>query len=198
MQETIRLYTRQNEKTLLMLERDGRIINRRIYVQLHFGDMAWHYLECYDWFAEQAAKKVPRPADVELPIWCASKRESCLPPIEGAVIYVIDVPRDGVIFFDDAKWDYVLNHHYIPKDGRDAEEYIKDLEARGIENAFEFFEGRYAGKYPDEVRKIKASWGRVFEVDDMPAASVSANIWEIRRENIVEIIDSDGNRIYPR
>lgn len=34
--DTVRLYTRQNDKTLLMLEHGGRILNQRVYVQLHF------------------------------------------------------------------------------------------------------------------------------------------------------------------
>mgnify|MGYP000080281613 CR=1 FL=1 len=38
--ETVRLYTRQNDKTLYQLKRDGRIINQRAYVELHFGDIA--------------------------------------------------------------------------------------------------------------------------------------------------------------
>ena len=59
--DTVRLYTRQNDKTLLMLEHGGRILNQRVYVQLHFGDMAKHYLECYDWFSREAAKRVPKP-----------------------------------------------------------------------------------------------------------------------------------------
>ena len=37
---TVRLYTRQSDKTLLMLEHGGRVLNQRIYVQLHFGDMS--------------------------------------------------------------------------------------------------------------------------------------------------------------
>ena len=44
-QDTVRLYTRQNDKTLAQLERDGRIINQRAYVRMHFGDMAQHYLD---------------------------------------------------------------------------------------------------------------------------------------------------------
>ena len=32
----VTLYTRQNDKTLAQLERDGRIINRRLFVRLHF------------------------------------------------------------------------------------------------------------------------------------------------------------------
>ena len=40
--KTVRLYTRQNDKTLYQLERDGRIINQRIYVELHFPYIAAH------------------------------------------------------------------------------------------------------------------------------------------------------------
>ena len=40
MGKMIRLYTRQNDKTLRQLERDGRIINHRAYVEMHFGDIA--------------------------------------------------------------------------------------------------------------------------------------------------------------
>ena len=51
--ETVRLYTRQNDKTLYQLERDGRIINQRAYVELHFGDIAPLFLESYDWFTRR-------------------------------------------------------------------------------------------------------------------------------------------------
>ena len=46
---TIRLYTRQNDKTLYQLNKNGRIINNRTYVKLHFGDIANFFLESYDW-----------------------------------------------------------------------------------------------------------------------------------------------------
>ena len=39
-EKTVRLFTRQNDKTLYQLERDGRVINVRRYVELHFGDIA--------------------------------------------------------------------------------------------------------------------------------------------------------------
>ena len=44
-QKTVNLYTRQNDKTLYQLERNGRIINERIYVELHFGDIAPLFME---------------------------------------------------------------------------------------------------------------------------------------------------------
>ena len=55
--ETVTLYTRQNDKTLAQLERDGRVINQRLYVRLHFGDVADLFLESYEWFAQEAAKR---------------------------------------------------------------------------------------------------------------------------------------------
>ena len=48
-EKIVKLYTRQNDKTLYQLERDGRIINQRVYVELHFGDIAPLFMESYDW-----------------------------------------------------------------------------------------------------------------------------------------------------
>ena len=56
--KTVKLYTRQNDKTLYQLERDGRVINQRAYVELHFGDIAPLFMESYDWFTREAAKRV--------------------------------------------------------------------------------------------------------------------------------------------
>ena len=51
--KTVTLYTRQNDKTLRQLERDGRIINHRAYVEMHFGDIAPLFMESYDWFTKR-------------------------------------------------------------------------------------------------------------------------------------------------
>ena len=155
-QDTVRLYTRQNDKTLTQLERDGRIINQRAYVRMHFGDMAQHYLDSYDWFTAEAAKRVPKPDDVTASIWCSISAQNCLKPINGTVVYVLDVPKDHVIYFDEAKWDYVLNRIYIPADEDDRAAYKKHLNALGVQNGFEFFQGRYKGMYPREEERAVA------------------------------------------
>ena len=186
--DNIRLYTRQNDKTLNMLESKGRIINERIYVKMHFGDMAEHYLERYDWFAAQAAKRVPRPEDVSLPIWCAIDPRYCLLPEPGTVIYILEVPKDKVIFFDDVKWDYVLNNKYLPADPEDEARYRLHLRELGISSSYMLLSGRYAGKYLLEERRIRESWSRVFDVPDLTRPSVCGNIWEIRREQVLRIV----------
>ena len=185
---TVKLYTRQNDKTLAQLERDGRIINQRAYVRLHFGDMAEHYLESYDWFTQEAAKRVPKPEDVSASIWCSISANNCLKPIPGTVVYVLEVPKAQVIYFDEGKWDYVLNRIYIPADEADREAYKKHLKALGVQNGFEFFQGRYKGMYPQEMERIRESWKRVFQIDNWTIFNVCGNIWEIRKEWVHQIV----------
>ena len=187
-QDTVRLYTPQNDKTLAQLARDGRIINQRSYVRMHFGDMAQHYLDSYDWFTAEAAKRVPKPDDVTASIWCSISAQNCLKPINGTVVYVLDVPKDQVIYFDEAKWDYVLNRIYIPADEDDRAAYKKHLNALGVQNGFEFFQGRYKGMYPREEERIRESWKRVFDIDNWTIFNVCGNIWEIQREWVQQIV----------
>lgn len=187
-EKLVKLYTRQNDKTLFQLERDGRVINVRRYVELHFGDIAPLFLDSYDWFTRMAEKKVPKPEDVHAPIWCAIRREDCLPPIPGTVVYELEIPEKEVIYFSDLKWDYVLNRIYLPKDDMDAANYKQHLKDIGVANGFEFFEGRYKGFYPEEVRRIQESWKRVFEIGSLEESGVCGNIWEIRKECVKRIV----------
>lgn len=186
--ETVTLYTRQNDKTLAQLERDGRIINERLYVRLHFGDCADLFLESYEWFAREASKRVPRPDDGRLSIWCSISRENCLKAIKGTVVYVLEVPKDQVIYFDEAKWDHVLNRIYIPESPEDAAAYKAHLKRLGVTDGFQFFQGRYAGMYPEEVERIRESWKRVFTIDHWGIFNVCGNIWEIRKEWVKRIV----------
>ena len=184
----VKLYTRQNDKTLYQLKRDGRIINQRVYVEMHFGDIAPLFMESYDWFTKAAAKRVPKPEDVHAPIWCSISVENCLKPIEGTVVYELEVPKEQVIYFDEAKWDYVLNRIYLPKDAEDGAEYKKHLRDIGVANGFEFIQGRYKGMYPEEEKRIVDSWQRVFAIDNWTIFNVCGNLWEIRQEWVKRIV----------
>ena len=194
-EKIVSLLTSHNDKTLYQLERDGRVINVRRYVELHFGDIAPLFLDSYDWFTRVAEKRVPKPEDVNAPIWCAIRREECLPPIPGTVVYELEVPEKDVIYFSDLKWDYVLNRIYVPKNDADAAAYKQHLKEIGVTNGFEFFEGRYKGFYPDEVQRIKESWKRVFEIESLEEPGVCGNIWEIRESNVRRIV-RPGEAVY--
>lgn len=187
-EKIVKLYTRQNDKTLYQLERDGRIINQRVYVELHFGDIAPIFMESYDWFTKEAAKRLPKPDDVQAPIWCSISAENCLKPIPGTVVYVLEVPEDHVIYFDDVKWDYVLNRIYLPKDEEDKKAYRQHLKEIGVENSFEFLSGKYKGMFPEEEARIRESWKRAFEIDNWTIFNVCGNLWEIRKEWVKKIV----------
>lgn len=197
-ENTIRLYTRQNEKTLYDLNHKGRIINNRIYVKLHFGNIADFFLESYDWYTSEACKLLQKPDDVELPIWCSISEKNCLKAIEGTVVYILDVPKDKVLYFNDQKWDYVLNRLYLPKNEKDRiayEDHINSLEISpnklGLIDSYQFMIGKFKGMFPEEEKRIKESWKRTFHVgdlDNLDIFSVCGNLWEIKKEWVKHIV----------
>ena len=182
------LWTRQHIKSLEELQINGAIRINRKHLKEKFDEITDYIAYLYNWFVEAAEKKVPKPEDVEFPIWCSVSEENMLRPTEDQVVYVLEVDRSEVIYFDGMKWDYVLNHHYIPKDEKDAEEYTKELEMKGFDNSFSFIDEKTAHFYPTERKKVMDSWHRIFEIAEWDIFKVQANIWEIRPEMIKDII----------
>ncbi|MGM0396514.1 MAG: DUF3841 domain-containing protein [Bacillota bacterium] len=187
MEEMVTLWTRQDERSLRDIEKLGVFRNKERYIRDYYEDVADHFIYLYKWFANEAAKRVPKPDGVDFHIWCSISFESMLRPIQGTVAYKLEIPSSQVIYFDGGKWDYVLNHIYIPKDHNDQIEYLKDIEKKGFKDQFNFIKGKYAGIYPEETNRVMESWERVFQVDNWNIFTTQANIWEIRPENIVEI-----------
>ena len=187
-QKTVKSIYRQNDRPDSDWSEMAGVINERSLCRTAF----WRYrpliMESYDWFTREAAKKVAKPEDVKAPIWCSISPDNCLKPIPDTVVYVLEVPQDQIIYFDDVKWDYVLNRIYLPKDDEDAAAYKRHLKEIGVENGFEFFEGRYKGMFPEEVERIRASWKRVFEIDNWTIFNVCGNIWEIKKEWVKRIV----------
>ena len=145
-------------------------------------------MDAYEWFTETASAIVPKPQDAELPIWCSVSRDNCLKAIPGTLVYVLDVPESQIIYFDEARWDYVLNYHYVAEDEADEQTYRKHLDAIGVSDGFQIFHGKYKGFYPEEVERIRESWNRVFTVDKERCPSLCANLWEIRKEWLRRVV----------
>lgn len=186
------LFTSQDARSLDILEREGRFINKREYIVEHMGDISPLILGCYDWFVNAADKKVKKPEDVDYQIWCSVSAKNCMRPYEGEVAYVLEVPDDEIIYFSALKWDYVLNLHYVPKDEKDFKAYEADIRSKGFKNSYEFITGRYAGVYQNEIDKIKSSWSRVFDIDEWNKFYVQANIWEIKKEWVKYVVYPDS------
>ena len=188
----VTLFTRQDIKSLEDIRGFGVHRIKKRYIEEQFGDIAEYYIYLYNWFVDKASKKVPKPKEVEFPVWCAISEKNMLRPIENTVVYVLEVDKSEVIYFDGQKWDLVLNHLYIPKDAEDRKLYIKEIEEKGLDNTFSFINGKYSHFYPLEKKRVMESWMRVFEIEDWNIFNVQANIWEIREDMIKEIIHYKG------
>ncbi len=187
----IKLWTRQDLKSLDMLQKMGVVQTTRDHLGEKFDVISDYVIKLYEWFVDAASKKVAKPESVEFPIWCSISEENMLRPTPETVVYVLEVDSAEVIYFDGAKWDYVLNHLYIPKDKADDEAYKKEMALRGHKNLFSFVDFKTAHLYPAEKKQIIDSWPRIFDIDEWNIFVVQANIWEIRPDMIVEILRYD-------
>ena len=187
-EEKIKLWTRQDIRSLEQLKENGCIRIKESHLREKFEEISDYILELYIWFNNEADKKVPKPNGVEFPIWCSISEENMLRPTPDNVVYVLEVERSKIVYFDGAKWDYVLNHLYIAKDKEDQDDYNRELEEKGYKHGFSFIDKRTTHFYPVERKKVMDSWLRVFEIDDWNIFNIQANIWEIQEDMIKEII----------
>ncbi len=95
------------------------------------------------------------------------------------IAYELEVDSSDVINFDGNKWDYVLNHWYIPKDKKDSDIYDERMRKMGLEETTSFIEGKYANFYPLERKIVMDSWHRIVDIDKWNIYTTQANIWEI-------------------
>lgn len=186
--EKVVLWTRQHIKSLEELRNNGAVRITRKHLEEKFEEITDYIVYLYKWFVDAADKMVPKPEGIEFPVWCSVSEENMLRPTADQVVYVLEVKKSEIVYFDGMKWDYVLNHHYIPRDEKDAEEYAKDLESKGFDNSFSFIDERTAHFYPAERKKVMDSWHRIFEIENWNIFRVQANIWEIRPEMIKDIL----------
>lgn len=184
----VALWTRQDKRSLEDLKNEGVIRIKRKHLAEKFDQIADYIINLYGWFVNQADKMVPKPEGVEFPVWCSISEEYMLRPTETEIVYVLEVDESEIIYFDGSKWDYVLNHHYVPKDEKDGDEYEKDIASKGFKDSYSFLDENTSHFYPEERKRVMDSWIRVFETDQWDTFRIQANIWEIRPEMIKEIL----------
>lgn len=184
----VTLWTRQNIKSLDDLKTNGVIQINRKHLEEKFDVIADYIIKLYCWFVQEANNRVPKPQEVNFPIWCSISEENMLRPTEDSIVYVLEVEEAEIVYFDGTKWDYVLNHLYLPKDAADDAAYKKEMEDRGHQNIRTLLNENTAHFYQREIKEIMDSWVRIFEIDAWDIFRVQANIWEIRPDMIKEIL----------
>lgn len=161
------------------------------YASEHLGDIYEFFREKYTYFVKQAEQIVPKPDDVKLPIWCSVSNKNCMKPDENSVAYCLKVPAEKIVYLDGAKWDYVLNNHYVPLNEEDLKQYYKYLKDNKMPNPFLIGSEDYRYLYPEEYKKIYQSYKRIFDIDKWNIFAVQGNIWEITEDMIIKVYYHD-------
>ena len=58
----------------------------------------------------------------------------------------------------------------------------------GVNDEYNFIDGKYKGMYPEIEEKIRNSWDRIFQIDNWSDFVVQANIWHIKKDWVLRII----------
>jgi hypothetical protein len=180
-----KLWTIQHEKACYRLFRKG---------VLHADErfLMWNgeFRTAYSWMADEMRARIGTPpAGAAYPIWAwhswegrrDSRTMSALARRSRGnhmLLIEFEIEASRVLMSDFDNWHLVLIGSYIARSERDLSEF-------------------YAAGYADEHERIRASWERIFCLDDASAQpgwdtppskrSIQATLWEIRPDDILSM-----------
>ena len=182
---SITVWTKQNRKILKELEKNGRFVARKNYIEADMEDTASLMLVAYDWLVKHSPKADLRPADAEYLIWVSYTSEAAMKPDEHSVVLELSLVPDLITPININKWGTILNYSYIPKDARDAERHRQLLQLYGVSDAKAFM----TQFYPQIKKEIMDSWDRLFDPGIlMGSTSEYGTIWEVKKEWVKNVI----------
>lgn len=175
----ITVWTKQHRSVLEHLEKTGRYIARREYIEIENQECAPLVLEVYDWLVQHSPNAKQKPADVDYPVWVSFAQDTTYLPQEQTVTLKLRIDPALIAPVHIAKWGTILNYSYIPLNEQDARRHRQLLESYRVSDTQAYM----SHFYPQIKREIIDSWERLF--DD----SVHLNsdrkyriIWEIKKE----------------
>lgn len=185
MGEKIKVWTRQSEKVLDVLEKKGRYIVKEEYIVDKMEEFHDLYLDVYKWYTRKAKEIVPKPDDVKYPIWVSVTDNYMLQPVKGSVVLELLVDKDKVITMDVEKWGRIVNYWYVSMDREDEKEHDKKLKKYGLSDGSSAYMSNF---YPIIKREIIKSWDRLFDNSYRLSDVIQGTIWEVKKEWIVNVI----------
>jgi len=181
----IKVWTRQDESILDILDKDGRYIVKKEYIEQKMEDCAKYYLEVYSWYTNKAKEIVPKPEDVNYPVWVSVSDDFMLQQVPGTVILELLLDEASVIVMDTEKWGRIVNFWYVPLNKKDEEDYDKKLKSYGINNSSNAYMSNF---YPQLKKEIKKSWDRLFDNSILISNERQGTIWEVKKEWVQNVI----------
>jgi hypothetical protein len=188
MSTEIKIWTQQSKKVKNLLFKEKRLTVKKRYIKQKYKSEAEIFLKAYDFFVKEAEKIVEKPEAAEYPFWAAADPETALSGGSGFLIK-LKAPAEKIIFFDQEKWNQILNLSYIADDKKDLEEHQKALKKRRITDDSEVM---LSPHYPVLKNKIRQSWQKLFKGsnDGFNSKRKGAALWELRLEWVEEVIEN--------
>lgn len=184
MNNKIRVWTRQDENILHILEKDGRYIVKKEYIEQKMENCSRFYLDVYSWYTGKAKDIVAKPPDVQYPIWVSLSSDYMLQQVPGTVILELLVDKNSVIITDSEKWDRIVNYWYVPLTKKDEEDYDKKLKNYGITNSSKVYLSNF---YPHLKNEVIKSWDRLFDNSYSLSSLYQGTIWEVKKEWVQKV-----------
>lgn len=180
----MKVWTRQDKGIIDILEKEGRYIAKREFIEMKMEDCARFYFEVYSWYSSRANAIVPKPEDVSFPIWVSLSEDFMLQSTDDSVILELEVDSSSVIIMDTGKWDRVVNFWYVPLDESDEDEFESKLKKHDIANSSAAY---MSGYYPHLKKEILRSWDRLFDNSYSLSDMMQGTLWEIRKDWVVKV-----------
>ncbi len=178
-----KVWTRQHKNVLDEIENKGVYRVKERYIRKKLDDCADIYLDVYNWLRNETAKRMEIPDNAKYPVWLTVEKDLKLPMADGFVFFELEVPGDKIMIFDMAKWDYIVNYLYLPKNKEDRKRFKKKLAKYNINVESNIYLQNF---YPLLKKEITSSWQRLFD-DDIKLSDQKVGIsWELRNDWVID------------
>lgn len=182
-----RVYTRQSDKVLLELEKNGVYRAKEAYIRQKNDSISDYYLKLYQWFTSRCRERMEVPEGDVYPIWLSMHDEYRLRNTEQTVCLTLKIPEDRVCVLSEYAWGFRVNYMYVPLDLEDGRRFNAELKRYGIENEMDLVTGPSGSYYPMLKKKINASWDRVFTLPPTSPEDELGVCFEIKQEWIEDV-----------
>jgi hypothetical protein len=190
----MRLWTIQPNQVWERLQREKTLLvdpSHPAFQERISDDGFW--LPAYNWLREQMARRIPG-YEGNYPWWAydykldlRGYRYYTHPPNERWVRMELEIPSEKILLSAYGAWHYVLNRWYLPYATdpddyeREGDAWERETKAHGIDTL------RNTPPFPEPWEsRMRASWERIFDVDDLRATNTIQATFE--RLELAEVV----------
>jgi len=178
-----KVWTRQHKNVLNELKNKGVYKVKERYIRKKLDTCADIYLDVYKWLRNQVSKRMDIPKRANYPIWLTVEEDLKLPMADGYVFFELEIPKDKIMIFDMAKWDYIVNYLYLPKNDEDRKRFKEKLDKYNISVESDIYLEDF---YPMLKREMTSSWERLFDENIQLSDQKVGISWELKEEWVID------------